>query len=139
MKPLALTLLFVFSLMLAGVDEATARILRVSPDGDGTDGLTWETAFTSISDALTASASGDEIWVASGTYNEAIALVDGVSLFGGFRGTESESEFHLRDWMTNEAVIDATGLNLGVVLGAGPIIWASAGVSPRGHREDAIA
>ena len=44
--------------------------LHVSKAGDGTDGMTWGSAFTAMSVAIEAATSGDEIWVASGTLNE---------------------------------------------------------------------
>jgi len=53
---------------------AYAATLYVAQDGDGTDGLTWETAFTTVSAGLAASASGDHIWVKSGTYEEELKL-----------------------------------------------------------------
>ncbi|MCX6376151.1 MAG: C10 family peptidase, partial [Armatimonadetes bacterium] len=52
------------------------------------DGQTWPTAFTGIQEALNAADVGDEVWVAEGTYDEAIVLKPGVALYGGFAGTE---------------------------------------------------
>jgi len=51
---------------------ANARILRVAQDGDGTDGQSWDTAFTGIGSAIVHAVSGDRIWVASGSYEERI-------------------------------------------------------------------
>ena len=99
-----------------------AAILRVSQTGDGSDGATWETAFQSIGDALTASASGDRIWVASGTYNESVTMVPGVSLFGGFRGNEAANEFTDRDWKANRTLINPKGLNKRCVTGAENVV-----------------
>jgi len=65
------------------------------------DGTTWESAFDDIQFALDAAVSGDEIWVASGTYvptnlgtstdprDASFYLVDGVAMYGGFIGTET--------------------------------------------------
>jgi len=97
---------------------ARAGTLRVSLDGDGSNGGSWPTAFTSVSDAIAASASGDQIWVASGTYNETLVLIPGISLYGGFSGTEEEEEFGLRDWRANETIIDASGFSVTAVEGA---------------------
>jgi len=108
--------LFFFACFLAS--GANSGILRVALTGDGTDGLSWNTAFTSIGNAITAAATGDNIWVASGTYNEAITLIPGVSLFGGFAGNEDDTQFDLREWSANKTIIDATGLNSTVVKGA---------------------
>jgi len=96
---------------------APARTIYVSPSSvpDGT-GATWATAFKTITAGLAASASGDEIWIRSATYSEAIQLREGVGLYGGFIGNETRQEE--RDWNTNETVIDANGLNRSVVIGA---------------------
>jgi hypothetical protein len=73
-----------------------AAILRVKPDAPGPahDGSTWQTAYTGVPFALAAAATGDEIWVAAGTYNygPALMLRDGISLYGGFAGGETARE-----------------------------------------------
>ncbi len=87
---------------------APARVLYVNPTGipDGT-GARWETAFNTIAAGLTAAASGDEVWVRSATYNEAIDMKEGVALYGGFAGNEASRME--RDWRSNETIVDATG------------------------------
>ncbi len=64
-----------------------------SPGGDGT---TWATAYDSLSTALTAAQSGDQIWVAAGTYVGNFTLALEVKLYGGFVGTETE--LSQRNW-----------------------------------------
>lgn len=58
-------------------------------------GTSWETA-TTLSDALTKAQAKDQIWVQAGTYTAPITdgftLQSGVSLYGGFEGTESSPE-----------------------------------------------
>jgi hypothetical protein len=90
---------------------AQSRTLHVSKAGDGSDGLSWTTAYNAISDALAVSASAEEIWVASGTYQETIRLGEGVALYGGFAGDEATGEFELRDWESHETIVDASGFN----------------------------
>ena len=110
-------IIFFFSaVFILTPDMAHAEILYVSKTGNGTDGTSWETAFGAISDALTASASGDNIWVDSGTYAENIALATGVQLYGGFIGNESLDEFDLRNFRANETIIDATGTGENAVI-----------------------
>ena len=59
------------------------------------DGTSWTDAFTTLQDALAAATSGDEIWIATGTYlpgttrDASFAIPDGVSVYGGFIGTET--------------------------------------------------
>ncbi|MDD5539964.1 MAG: hypothetical protein PHG61_04645, partial [Candidatus Marinimicrobia bacterium] len=63
------------SLLLFGVfvflnfSSLTADIIFVNSSAtDGGDGTTWTTAFTSFQDGLDAAQSGDQIWVAKGSY-----------------------------------------------------------------------
>ncbi len=97
------------SLLAAVAAAATAaagqsvRYVRASAPAGG-DGVSWNTAFSSLQpalDAARADPSITEIWVAAGTYTprrsgppdraEPFRLVSGVSLLGGFAGTESAS------------------------------------------------
>ena len=62
------------------------------------DGLTWAGAYASLAAALTAAAEQKcEVWVKEGTYHaydatnlSGFVLQDGVSLYGGFAGTEAD-------------------------------------------------
>lgn len=81
-RPLALlTLAF---LLLFPFASCEAKTLHVSSLGDGTDGATWDTAFQSISEALTHSASGDTLLLRAETFSENIVLASPVTIFGGF-------------------------------------------------------
>ena len=64
---------------------ASATIRYVSPSGDNSnDGKSWETAKATIGDAVSASSSGDEVYVAAGTYKETVSVKDGVHIRGGY-------------------------------------------------------
>ncbi|MDD5326239.1 MAG: right-handed parallel beta-helix repeat-containing protein [Phycisphaerae bacterium] len=79
------------------------------PEGDGSS---WASALNSLQDGLLVASSGDEIWVAEGTYKPdeggtevlndreaAFELINGVGIYGGFVGTETSLE--QRDWENN--------------------------------------
>jgi hypothetical protein len=85
------------SLLLAAAPAA--QTVFVDADALGlNDGSSWADAFTDLDQALAAAAPGQEIWVAEGTYtpappagprNDPFDLPSGVSVYGGFLGTES--------------------------------------------------
>ncbi len=76
------------------------------------DGSNWENAFADLQDALFVAESGDEVWVAVGTYRPdrgmgdrlaTFRLVSGVGLYGGFAGWEECREE--RNWVVNETIL----------------------------------
>lgn len=66
-----------------------AGILFVAPGGVG-DGSSWSSPLGKVQAAVAASDPGGEVWVAAGTYYENVVLSKGVSLYGGFTGTETD-------------------------------------------------
>ncbi len=104
----------------------------------GGDGNSWTSAYKYLQTALARSASGQQIWIAKGTYKPALGVTgidtntydtsfvmkSGVTWLGGFKGTENDSG--KRDWNNNQSILtgergnpnDSTD-NLGtIVLGA---------------------
>ena len=93
-------LLFVSVLISVSYSLQAKTIRYVKTDGTG-DGSSWINAANNIQTMIDKAVSGDEVWVAKGTYyptTETIArdsrsrtfsLKDGVNMFGGFAGSES--------------------------------------------------
>ncbi|MEQ1842866.1 MAG: hypothetical protein ABL994_20900, partial [Verrucomicrobiales bacterium] len=85
------------SLIVLIPTSALAKVIFVREDALslGT-GSSWATAFPNIHAALSVALPGDQVWVAQGTYhpgspgdvNASFNLPPGVSLYGGFAGTE---------------------------------------------------
>ena len=70
----------------------------VKDDATGdNNGTSWENAFTKLQTALDTALTGDEIWIAKGTYipegpspdSSHFIVKKGVEMYGGFNGTES--------------------------------------------------
>ncbi|WP_417558795.1 T9SS type A sorting domain-containing protein [Mesoflavibacter zeaxanthinifaciens] len=114
MKKLNLLILF-FITNLSALFAQT----YVKHDATGAnDGTSWSNAYTNLQVAINNSGSGDQIWVAAGTYKPAESpdasassdmrswcfyLNEDIKLYGGFSGTESTlSE---RDFIVNETIL----------------------------------
>lgn len=79
-------------------------VVRVSLSGSDTnDGSSWVSAKRTVQAGIDA-ASGGEVWVKSGTYDERIVLHPYTYLYGGFAGTESASS--QRSWTANQTILD---------------------------------
>ncbi|MCA9414194.1 MAG: right-handed parallel beta-helix repeat-containing protein, partial [Candidatus Omnitrophica bacterium] len=90
-----------------GPVDTTPERFFVRHESSSKLGRSWGDAFPTVWEALFESLPGGEVWVASGTYREAIALPSNVAVYGGFLGMEEElSERNMESATT---VIDATG------------------------------
>lgn len=102
-------------LMVAACSIQAATIYVDSTAVGADNGSSWTDAFNDLQDALGASVSGDEIWVANGTYypgDSGIAVSsffvkNGVSIFGGFEGAGGAEETALsqRDFVANLSIL----------------------------------
>lgn len=119
-----LYLLLIFFPLLAGFDAIAQTIRYVKPGGTG-DGSTWAAASGDLQAMINASAAGNEIWVAAGTYKpnrkadalatitpndrfNAFVLKKDVAIYGGFSGTET-----VRDQRNFAANVTVLSGNLG--------------------------
>jgi len=101
---------------------ATAQI-HVRPAATGTgSGADWANATTLESTTVANAPSGTAIWVQAGTYNLSATLLvpQGVRLYGGFAGTETE--VGERNFAENTTVIDANDRFAAVTLGANALL-----------------
>ena len=90
----------------------TANIWYVDPTATGNqNGDSWGNAFNNLKPALAKAVAGDMVWVAKGTYvpdtgnkrDECFKLKPGVSLYGGFNGTETS--LAQRETDANETIL----------------------------------
>ena len=94
----------------------SGEIIYVDVDATGIpDGNSWQTAYTDLQSALTEASSGDEIWVAEGTYRPSVEhggsgerfksfqLKNGVALYGCFAGMETSLDE--RAWALRETIL----------------------------------
>jgi len=107
-------LISAFMLQIAHISVAGTIYVDANAAG-ANNGSSWENAYIYLQDALTAAQSDDEIWVAKGTYKPdqgygitpgdravSFQLKDGVSLYGGFAG--NETDVNQRDPCANETI-----------------------------------
>jgi hypothetical protein len=101
--------------------SATINVLYAKPEVSGNgDCSSWDDACT-LQTALTNAVSDDQIWVMAGRHIPAIngdrgdsfQLKDGVSVYGGFNGTETSLD--QRDWLTHTTILsgDLNGNDVG--------------------------
>ena len=71
---------------------ATTRYVKVTASGNG-DGSSWLNASGNLQGIINASVSGDEVWVAFGSYQPvnrgSFIMKEGVKIYGGFKATEN--------------------------------------------------
>ncbi len=121
-KRLTITGLMVLLLTLfafphvAGADGDTIYVDADAP-GPTHDGTSWNDAYLDLQSALTAVESGDEIWVAEGTYKPSVEvggigpryatfqMKNGVGIYGGFDPTVGDDMWEERDWENNTTIL----------------------------------
>ena len=90
--------------------SAYANVVYVKPTGlDTNSGVSWALAKKTVAAGIiAANVSGDEVWVAAGTYVENLTLTPtGKALYGGFAGNETLRT--QRNWTANPTILAKTG------------------------------
>lgn len=98
-RALFLSLFIGFSLFTADALRAQQRIYVNGSAAGAKNGTSWQDAFPDLQAALGAATPGTQIWMAKGTYKPtagkkrtvSFVMKAGVSVFGGFAGTESSA------------------------------------------------
>ena len=97
-------------LLLFASEAAHAATIYVDHSATGSNnGTSWANAYTSLTDGLNNASSGDEIWIAEGTYKPGTARgnhfshPNGCKVYGGFDGTETT--LSQREWWTNKTIL----------------------------------
>jgi len=120
-----------------GVDPAFHVIYVDILASGNNDGSRWTDAYTSLQSALDETSSGNQVWVAKGTYKPSSAydltntsrfyhfrMIEGVEIYGGFSGTENsksqrknfglgdENETLLSGDLNGDDVVSGSGITL---------------------------
>jgi hypothetical protein len=91
-------ILFSIALLIICSLQLSAATIYVNVNASGSNnGTSWFNAYTNLQTAISNSSSGDQIWVAKGTYKPTtgtsraahFSMKDGVGIYGGFNGNES--------------------------------------------------
>lgn len=98
-----ITYLLIFTALFC---QLYGQRVYVAKGGTGS-GASWQDATGDLNAALRSAGFGTEIWVAAGTYyptanhdrDAHFSIPDGVVLYGGFKGTETDLSF--RNWQAN--------------------------------------
>ena len=96
------------------------NVIYVNQNATGNNnGSSWGNAYTDLQDALAVAQTGEQIWVAAGTYtpgnerDDTFIVPDGVKLYGGFSG--DESSFDERDREANQTILSGENISYTVL------------------------
>ncbi|MFA5555827.1 MAG: choice-of-anchor Q domain-containing protein [Flavobacteriaceae bacterium] len=92
---------------------ATAQQVRYVKQGGVGDGSSWVNASGDFQAMINASSSGDEVWVAEGTYQPAVgesfSMKEGVEIYGGFPSDNNSADMDDRNWNQHETILLGNG------------------------------
>ncbi|MCE7063846.1 choice-of-anchor Q domain-containing protein [Dyadobacter sp. CY326] len=91
---------------------AVPGVWFVRAGGTGS-GKAWDCAFGDLQSAINNAASGEQVWVAGGTYlppaNDYFRMKGGVKIYGGFAGTETSLADRDLSNASNKSILNNTG------------------------------
>ena len=77
------------ALLLAARVAAAVVYVDAAASGPVHNGLSWATAYTTITAAISSLTYGGEVWIRAGTYRECVTVSSCVTLYGGYLGSET--------------------------------------------------
>ena len=129
-KTFLLSTLFIFTILC--VNATVYYVNSTQPNNSG-NGLSWGNAKKDVQNAINLAIVGDSVWVATGTYlptdypptsttpltnrHKTIYITDGVKIYGGFVGTETN--FNQRNIGLNTTTLSGDFSNNDVATGSG--------------------
>jgi len=129
MKTIKLLLLFICASLMS-VMAQNVFFVKENVTGPAVVAISWANASSDLQGVINGADSGDEIWVAAGTYapmviagngisdsDKSFVLKAGVKVYGGFAGTEISLD--QRDWDSNTTILNGGGNVRHVVIIAG--------------------
>lgn len=112
-----LLILIILPMLRFTVFAQTTRYVNINVIGGNNNGTTWGNAYNNLQTALSVAQSGDEIWVAKGTYlpsadalgatlpsnnrTKTFVMKNGTAIYGGFSGNGTETKLSDRDFKNN--------------------------------------
>ena len=102
--------------LLTGLSPVFATTLYVKENGTGTGTNSWDNASSDLQAIINAASSGDEVWVAGGTYQPAsgtsFQLKEGVKIYGGFAGNETNRSDRNLTLLKNKTTLLGNGASV---------------------------
>jgi hypothetical protein len=112
-----LLILIILPMLSVTVFAQSTRYVNINVIGGNNNGTTWGNAYNNLQTALVAAQSGDQIWVAKGTYlpsadasgvtspsnsrTKTFVMKNSVAIYGGFSGLGTETQLSDRDFKNN--------------------------------------
>lgn len=91
---------------------SNAQTIRYVKQNGAGDGSSWANASGSYQGMINASSNGDEVWVATGTYQpvsgQSFSMKEGVKIYGGFPAAGSPT-MEQRNWAANVSILQGNG------------------------------